>query len=416
MPSGRKRFFVHCQHRGERVWKIVGDFGAVNVNEARSRAAEMVAAIGRGGSAPSRPVEALFEAVAEIVFRRYERVWKPRTLKVNRCYLKNQILPHFAGRDIAEIDRRDVRNRFVSLSATPVVADRSMPMLSVIMREAEAMGFRPEDSDPCRGVRRYRRKGRERFLSNDEIRRLSAVLTAHADDRPGQVAAVRLLLLTGCRKSEILTLRWSDYREGHLFLRDRRQAPGPSGYPSPRTGHRRRIRQSAACWQRQPVVARVLPRAVMRPLAIAEAASLGGLSPCQPLHAQFIRALVAFARLDDMRLGSHGTLGRAVLLRAAGCVERAPARGIRAQLRSELLVTHTDHERLDRLQRRIRTRRRLPDRCHALPVRVEDVNSRIVLPPLCAMDPAPHSARCPDRILEAFSHQIPPPARLPRRR
>ena len=31
LPSGRKRFFVHCQHRGERVWKIVGDTAAVRV-------------------------------------------------------------------------------------------------------------------------------------------------------------------------------------------------------------------------------------------------------------------------------------------------------------------------------------------------------------------------------------------------
>ena len=48
-----------------------------------------------------------------------------------------------------------------------------MPVLSVIMREAEAMGLRPEGSNPCRGIRRYRRKGRERFLSDAEIRRLS---------------------------------------------------------------------------------------------------------------------------------------------------------------------------------------------------------------------------------------------------
>ena len=40
-----------------------------------------------------------------------------------------------------------------------------------------------------------------------------------------QAAVVRLLLLTGCRKSEILTLRWSDYREGHLFLRDSKTGP-----------------------------------------------------------------------------------------------------------------------------------------------------------------------------------------------
>ena len=100
-----------------------------------------------------------------------------------------------------------------------------MPVLSVIMTEAERMGYRPEGSNPCRGIRRYRRKGRERFLSDAEIGRLAARLSAHEDERPLQVAAVRLLLLTGCRRSEVLTLRWSDYREGRLFLRDGKTGP-----------------------------------------------------------------------------------------------------------------------------------------------------------------------------------------------
>ena len=203
----------------------MGDFGAIGVDEARSRAAGMLTAIRRGEAVPPRPEETLFEAVAETVFRQHERVWKPRTLAVNRCYLRNQLLPHFAGRPIAEIDRSDVRKWFASLRATPVAADRSMPVLSTIMREAEAMGLRPEGSNPCRRIRRYRRKGRERFLSDDELRRLSAALRKHADEWPLQVAAIRLLLLTGCRKGEILTLRWSDYREGHLFLRDSKTGP-----------------------------------------------------------------------------------------------------------------------------------------------------------------------------------------------
>ena len=87
------------------------------------------------------------------------------------------------------------------------------------------MGLRPEESNPCRGIRRYRRKGRERFLSDDEIRRLAATLSTHTRRQPLQVAAVRLLLLTGCRRGEILMLRWSDYREGHLFLRDSKTGP-----------------------------------------------------------------------------------------------------------------------------------------------------------------------------------------------
>ena len=114
---------------------------------------------------------------------------------------------------------------FAALRATPVTADRSMPVLSVIMREAEVAGLRPEGSNPCRGIRRYRRKGRERFLYDEEIRRLSARLTAHQERFPRQTAAIRLLLLTGCRKGEVLSLRWTDYREGHLFLRDSKSGP-----------------------------------------------------------------------------------------------------------------------------------------------------------------------------------------------
>ena len=225
LPSGRKRFFIHCQHHGERVWKIVGDAGTTSVEESRTYAAKMLALIRWDEHGAGETHQALFDAVAKTVFQRYERLWKPRTMSVNRGYLRNQILPHFAGRPIVDIDRQEVRNWFASLRATPVAADRSMPVLSVIMREAETMGLRPEGSNPCRGVRRYRRKGRERFLSDDELRRLSARLSAHASRWPQQVAIVRLLLLTGCRKSEILTLRWSDYREGHLFLRDSKTGP-----------------------------------------------------------------------------------------------------------------------------------------------------------------------------------------------
>ena len=224
-PAGGKRFFVHCQHRGERIWKTVGDADAMDIGEARSLASTVLAAIRRGEAAPPRPEETLFEAVAETVFRQHERLWKPRTLHVNRGYLRNQILPYLAGRSIADIDGREVRNWFASLAATPAAADRSMPILSVIMREAERMGHRPEGSNPCRGIRRYSRKGRERFLSDDEIRSLSAVLSERVERRPSQVAAVRLLLLTGCRKNEILTLRWSDYREGRLFLQDSKTGP-----------------------------------------------------------------------------------------------------------------------------------------------------------------------------------------------
>ena len=74
LPSGRKRFFVHCQHRGERVWKIVGDAGTMELRQARSLAVAMLTAIRRGEDTPCHPEETLFDAVADTVFQHYERV------------------------------------------------------------------------------------------------------------------------------------------------------------------------------------------------------------------------------------------------------------------------------------------------------------------------------------------------------
>ena len=226
LPSGAKRYFIHSQHEGRRFWQTIG------LDEARRQAAELIAGV-RRDETPALPEDRLFEAVAEEVFERYGRSWKPGTMKVNRNYLRNQILPWFGGKNIADIGRQDVQHWFASLRATPVAADRSAPILSVIMRQAEIYGYRPEGSNPCAGIRRYRRKGRERFLSEPELRRLGSVLDRHEAPHPREVAFVRLLLLTGCRKSEILTLQWSDYREGRLFLRDSKTGPRTVWLSSP---------------------------------------------------------------------------------------------------------------------------------------------------------------------------------------
>lgn len=166
-----------------------------------------------------------FEAVAETVFRRYGRSWKPGTAAVNRSYLRNQIMPWFNQRPIAGIAHEDVQLWFSSLRSTPAAANRALPVLSVIMRQAELYGYRPENSNPCSGIRRYRCPGRERFLTLPEVRRLGGALADLETSAPRPAAAIRLLLLTGCRQGEIRTLQWGDYRAGHLFLRDGKAGP-----------------------------------------------------------------------------------------------------------------------------------------------------------------------------------------------
>ena len=178
----------------------------------------------RGGN-PVLPEGNLFETVAEEVFHRYGRNWKPGTLSVNRQYYRNQILPWFRGFHIADIAAADVQEWFASLHATPVAADRSAPVLSVIMTCAETYGYRPEGSNPCKGIKRYRRRGRERFLSEQEVHRLGVVLKKHEKTFPMHVAIIRLLLLTGCRSKEIVTLQWKEYRERHLHLTDSKTGP-----------------------------------------------------------------------------------------------------------------------------------------------------------------------------------------------
>ena len=226
MPSGAKRYFIHSQHRGRRVWKTVGDAATITEAEARARARSLLATLRDGEDANATDLGDIpFETVAEEVFERYGRRWKPRTLRVNRIYLRRQILPWFEGRAIGEITRQDVQAWFRSLHATPAAANRAAPILSVIMQQAEAWSYRPEDSNPCKDIRRYRQARFERFLSPQEYRRLGEVIDRHEADRPLHVAAVRLLLLTGCRKSEILTLEWRFYREGRLYLEDSKTGP-----------------------------------------------------------------------------------------------------------------------------------------------------------------------------------------------
>ena len=76
---------------------------------------------------------------------------------------------------------------------------------------AESWGLRPQFSNPCRGVKKYKEKRRERFLNREELRRLGEALRIEEEFAPSAVACIRLLLLllTGCRLGEIQTLKWS---------------------------------------------------------------------------------------------------------------------------------------------------------------------------------------------------------------
>jgi len=58
---------------------------------------------------------------------------------------------------IADIMRGNVQRWFASLYTTPAAADRAATVLSVLMKQAELPGYRPEGSNPCVGIRRCER-------------------------------------------------------------------------------------------------------------------------------------------------------------------------------------------------------------------------------------------------------------------
>jgi len=221
IPSGAKRYFIHSQHRGHRIWKIVGDAAVMTEDEARTRARSLLAALRDDRNIEMEVSgEALFETVAEEVFTRYGRRWKPRTLAVTATISSDKSCPssragrlpestatRCSGGSVLFTPRR--RLRTAQPRSSPSSCSRPRPW-----------GYRPDGGNPCKGIRRYRQKRSERFLSPEEYRRLGMALDRHEARQPFRVAALRLLLLTGCRKSEIITLEWRFYRDGRLYLED----------------------------------------------------------------------------------------------------------------------------------------------------------------------------------------------------
>ena len=224
--AGRKTFALSSMRYGKRIFEKIGDAAIMPAVEARKIASQKIKTFTEQSFAIHHlDGNTRFEAIAELTFDRYERLWKPNTTAVNRCYLHNNILPYFKDHTIAAISRQDVERWFAGLRHIAATANRAAPVLSAIMRQAEELGCRPEDSNPVLGLRRYPKHAVKRILTADEMARLGAVLKIKAKDYPLHIAALRLIMFTGCRKSEILNLRWKDYKNGHLYLPDSKTGP-----------------------------------------------------------------------------------------------------------------------------------------------------------------------------------------------
>ena len=154
----------------------------------------------------------------------FER-WKPATRKTYSHLLDARILPAFGARRIDRIAPAHVRRWFDAFSQTaPGHANNGLRTLKQILNFAVASGHLK--TNPARGIAPNRRPNMTRFLSREEIVRLHRTLDLRTGEgsRP-QVEIIRLLLLTGCRRGEIVGLRWSEIQADGLVLADSKTGP-----------------------------------------------------------------------------------------------------------------------------------------------------------------------------------------------
>ena len=223
--SGRKSYVVQTRIAGKLCWFTIGPHGPLNPDQARARALEILACAKKG--IDPRDADARREAEPSMadLGRRFLEEYvpvhcKPSTREEYRRSVKLFIDPVIGELRVPEVQRKDIAALHHGLRDKPYQANRTLGVLSKMFSLAEVWGWRPDGSNPCRHVKRYKEHKRERFLSPEETERLGQVLREAEEEMPSAVAAFRLLLLTGCRMSEIRDLRWDYVKDDCIELPD----------------------------------------------------------------------------------------------------------------------------------------------------------------------------------------------------
>ena len=235
--TGRKLYIV--QSRGPAGLKraTLGPAGEKTVEERRREAAAAIDRIKRGED-PKPPEPAPEPTVADLAAlclkNHVAARCKPRTAKNYRIAIECHILPALGSKALKAVGPEDAGELHHGLRATPAAANQTIWVLSKMFSLAESWEMVPPGSNPCRHVRHYRDTPRERFLTPDEFRRIGDVLKTFEAERsmqPSAIAAIRLLMLTGCRSDEVLTLQWDDIDRTARVIRLRDSKTGPRMVP-----------------------------------------------------------------------------------------------------------------------------------------------------------------------------------------
>ena len=215
-PTGRKVYIVKCRIKGQQRFITIGPHGPITADQARARAYEILSEA-KNGRDPAKELDQARKAptvkgLGERFLREHVAVrCKPSTQAEYKRSVELFINPKIGARKVTDIERRDIAELHQSLSHIPYQANRTLGVLSKMFNLAEVWGLRPDGSNPCLHVKKYTEQKRERFLSPEEFAKLGQVLREverDGSETPSAIAAIRLLMLTGCRLGEIMTLQW----------------------------------------------------------------------------------------------------------------------------------------------------------------------------------------------------------------
>jgi integrase len=218
-PSGRRTYIVQYRNRQGRSRRLtVGVHGRLTPDEARRDARQFLAQSDRGGDpVEERLVERRAVTMAELCMRYledYAALHKKRSsAEMDQRMIERFIVPSLGKRKIADVSRADIIKLHRSIRETPYMANRVLSLVSKMMNLAERWDLRPDGSNPTKHVEKFTEEKRERYLSLAELGRLGDVLAEavlDGSEPQSAIAAIKLLIFTGCRRDEILTLRWDE--------------------------------------------------------------------------------------------------------------------------------------------------------------------------------------------------------------
>lgn len=235
--ADRTVYFLRVTVKGRLRWLTIGPHGNPwTPTTARQEALRLKVAITDGDdpvlARDKERRELTFAEVAERFKAEHICKLKVRTAETYVRLLDHFLVPSFGRRRINDIDLNDISGFHARHGTTPRQANALLAVMSKVLNWAADRHWREAGTNPCPKIKKYRQLPRERYLSEDELGRLGQALQEAEVSRrisPYAAAAIQLLLLTGARLSEILTLKW-DYLHldrGLILLPDSKTGAKP---------------------------------------------------------------------------------------------------------------------------------------------------------------------------------------------